>query len=245
MLDLGGILGFVHQVMAILGLNGRSNLGVAAQDSQGIDHLIVIVHEPLALHGGTVCPENGRKGFPLHLLLLQLLGGQHLIFGIGDGGLERPNGALPGIVAGLLAVDGRQKRALLSQIAEQGEGRSPGEALIMIENAAANAVDGAKGQLLCLRFPKKGRVPRPHVPGGCHRIGHGEDFPRRHALDVEEIPNPAHQHRGFSAARHRQQQHRTLGCLHGRFLLLVQPQAIGFPKCLIIHACPLPHRRKK
>ena len=44
MLDLGGVLGFIHAKIPVSGLDGSKDIGILAQNLKSVDHLIVIIH---------------------------------------------------------------------------------------------------------------------------------------------------------------------------------------------------------
>ena len=94
MLDLGGILSLVHAKIPIAGLDGSKDVGILAQDLKSVDHLVVIIHQLTLPQHLTVGLIKGGEVDSLHVQLRQLFPFQHLIFGIGNGSFQTPDGAL-------------------------------------------------------------------------------------------------------------------------------------------------------
>lgn len=229
MLDPGGILGLVHANVTVAVLKRLQNLRVPAQYGQGVDHLVVEIHLPALAQGLVVGAEKGREVHALRLHRRQFLPGEHLVFGVGDGGFQGPDSALRGKVPALGAVELGHQGALFPAVLQHRKGGAAESPLIEADDPAAHAVDGAKFQLPGFLLPEQGGKAGGHVPGGGHRIGHGEDALRGDARYKPHIAQPRHQHGGFAAAGYRQQQHRPLHRLDRRLLLGIQ---IGGKLCL-------------
>ena len=238
-LDLGCILGLVHTEPAPAAPQPGQQVGAAAQNLQRIDHLIVVVHEPPLPHGAAVSPVERRKVAALHLYLTQFFVGEHLIFGVGNGGGQPLDGALTGKLA-LLRPEQLGQQRVFAPLLQQGESCAAVLLLIEADDPAAHPIDGAEGQPRRFRLTKKSGVPPAHIRRCRHRVGHGQDFPGGHAPPMKQIAQPGHQDGGLAAAGHRQQQHRALHRLYRRLLLGVQLQGIVGFELGKLHGAPRP-----
>ena len=237
-LDFRGVLGLIHAVIPVPVPNRPQNLRILPENLEGIDHLVVVIHQLSVPQGLAVGLIEGREVQALHLNFRQLLPLEHLVLHIGDGGLEALYGALRGKLIGLVPVEFPQQSALLAAVLQQAEGGAAHDPLIIADYPAAHAVDGAEAQPLCRLLAEAGGKPPLHIPGGRHGIGHGEDALRLDAPHVAHVAQPGHQDGGFAAARHCQQQHRPLRLLHRSLLLRVQTDGklcfeLGKVHCLL------------
>ena len=237
-LDFGGVLGLVHAEILVLVLDRLQHPGKFPQNLKGVDHLVVVVHASPLAQGLDVAVVEGGKVHPFHLHLVQFLPGEHLVFHIGKGGFQRFDGAVRGELPCLRPVELPQQGGLLSAVLQQAEGGAAKDLLIVADDAAAHPVDGAEFQQLGGLLAEEAGETGPHVPGGGHRVGHGEDALRGHAPDVAQVADAGHQHRGLAAARHCQQQHRPLPCPHRSLLLGVELGGQPGKKLCLLHDGP-------
>ena len=238
MLDSGGVLGLVHADIGEHILKMRQHVRVLFQDGLSIDHLVVVVH-PVPQR--QVVPAiQLRELLEPGVQVVDLLLVEHAVLHIGDVLAKLFYDALGGKFAAEGAVQIgnqlRQKPLVLHQPEGIPAAVGPG---VKINDLGGNAVDGAKFRDVGAVLAKQAGKALPHLPGGGFCVGHGQDFVGRDPAAAEHIAQAGHQHGGFSAAGHGQQQDRALCGVYRLCLLPVQPAGIFPVKCFSVHAaCP-------
>ena len=82
MLDFGGVLGLIYTEVGIPRPKALQNVGVLAEDTQSKDHLVVVVHQAAAAQKVLVTLVDGGKVHAVHLVLLDFLLSEHLVFAV-------------------------------------------------------------------------------------------------------------------------------------------------------------------
>ena len=238
-LDPGGVLGFVHADIGEAVLKMGPHILVELQDFFGVHHLVVIVHPFIVPQGLAVFPVQLREFLKAGVQLPQPLLRQHHIFGIGDALAQLLHHALGGVLAAQVPVQVRNQLRQGALVLRQDEGR-PFAAILGIvgDDLGGHAVDGADLRGMGAVLAEQGGKALLHLPGGSPGIGHGENLVRRNAAAAQHIAQAGHQHGGFPAAGHRQQQHRALHGVHRLLLLAVQPGGIFPVKGFPVHGAP-------
>ena len=103
-LDFGSILGLVHTEILIPLLDLPEERRMAAQNFQGIDHLVIVVHAPALPERCAVGPVKGWEIHALHRDLRELFLPQHLVFHIGNCRAQSLDRSLRGKLPRPLAV---------------------------------------------------------------------------------------------------------------------------------------------
>ena len=226
-LDFGGILGLVHTEVGVFALEVGQDVGVPAENPQGKDHLVVVVHAAVALQILPVTEIDGGEIHPVHLNGPHLLIPQHAVLAAGDAGAHLLHLLLPRPLGPVGLHQPAHQGVQLPLIGPQSERLRPLGPGVVGDDGLADAVDGAEGQRAGVRLPKEGGKAPLHVPGGGYSVGDGEDAPRLHPQAVDEIAQPGHQGGGLAAARHRQQQGGPLGPEDGRLLLGIGGEGVS------------------
>ena len=86
MLDLRGILSFVYADIGPPPLELGQDVRILPEDAAGEDHLVVIIHFPAAEEIVLVFEVNPWKIYPLYLVGVDLLLGQHHVLAVRDMG---------------------------------------------------------------------------------------------------------------------------------------------------------------
>ena len=209
--------------IAVFLLPCLQKLRLRAQNLQTIDHLVIVIHQPIVQKQLAV----GIKQLEKLLAVLQLLNfciGKHGVFAVGNAGLA----LLQITVGGKTTVSAfprfpHQSRAFRF-VADKLKSLPAGHLLKLSDDPGAHAVDGAKFQPRGVFLPKGFGKPAAQIGSGRNRIGHRQNRLGRHLTAIQQIPDSRQQRGGFAAAGNGQQQHRPLGLADGSLLLLVQPQ---------------------
>ena len=223
MLDFRGILRLIHMKITIFLLPCLQKLRLGSQDLQAVDHLIIVIHQPVIQKQLTVGIKQLEKLLTV-LQLLDLFVGKHRVFTVSNAGF-----ALLQIAVGGKAPIGpfprfpHQPRAVRF-VTDKLKSLSTGHLFKLPDDPGAHPVDGAKFQSRSVFFPKSFGKSAAQIGCRRHRIGHRQNRLGRHLTAIEQIPDPRQQRGGFTAAGDSQQQHRPFGLADGSLLLLVQPQ---------------------
>ena len=241
-LDLGSVLGLVHAEVGKAGLVVGQQIGEAAQDAAGKDHLVVVVHAAAALQLLPIGEVDGGKIHSVQPDLPDLFIGEQHVLAVGDPGAD----LLHVLIGGVVAPGGHQLpdqggQAALAALQLEGDG--PLDPGVAVDDGLADAVDGAEREGFGVLRSEEGVKPALHVPGGGYRVGDGEDMPRIYPQTVEHIPQSGDQHGGLAAARNGQQEGGPVHLPHGGLLLGVElDMETGF-EFLVGHS--VPHFRDK
>ena len=265
MLDFRRILCLIHTQIPVSFLVLRKKLRAARQNVQRIDHLIVVIHQPLLLHLFAVASIDFCKriaGF--FLQLLQLLSGKLHVLDITDPAPKLRRLRLRGKASRRVNVKTPEKLQNLALVRLQRKRLLPDSAPILCNHTGADPVDGPELESarrigkLHAEHPFK---PPSHVLRRRHGIGYGQDLLRQNTKAEEHIPKPCHQNGCLSCSRNSKNKDRTVHCLNGPVLLICQLQRIflfiffkrheihprRIPKSFLINTClpdlryPLPH----
>ncbi len=234
-LDLGSVLGFVHTEIAVPVLKIPQHRRHSFEDLQGKDHLVVVVHPAPALQLRLVAVVEGGQIGQVGLQGRDALLVQGHVLDVGDGGAQLLEGAVGGVVLRHLLVELGEQTGQFPLVGHELGLLPVVAAAVILQDHRRHPVDGAEGQPLRQLRPEPGRKPGAHLPGGGHRVGHGQDGLRRDAPALHHVAQPGHQHGGLAAARHRQQQHRTVHGGHRRPLLVVEGRHMLLEKLLLLH----------
>ena len=234
-LDAGGVLSLVHAEVAAALLEMGEDLGVAPQDLQGVDHLVIVVHQGAVPEGLVVGLVDLREVIQGFSKLLDALLGQHLVFGVSDGGLDGLDVAVRGEVLCNRSIDLPDQGGGISLVAQKIKGLAAAQALIIVNDSGGKAVDGAKFHPLRQLGAEDGGKACLHIPGGGNGVGHRQDGFQGDTAAKQHISKPGHKNRRFAAARHRQQKDRPLHGPDGRILLGIQSGGVFAFECFIGH----------
>ena len=234
-LNLGGVLGLVHADIGPPAAEVGQDVRVLAEDAAGENHLVVVVHASAAEQIVLVLEVHPGEVHPLHLVGVDLRFGKHHVLAVGDvgaGGLYQELAGEGGAGADQQIPD---DAAQLPLIVQQGKGLRAPLPGVVSDHHGAQAVDGAEGEPPGLLLPEEAYKPGPHVPGGGHGVGHGENLLRRDAPAAEHVPQPGDQHSGLAASRHSQEQRGPLRQADRLLLLRVQGDGVLGPEFLVRH----------
>ena len=146
MLDFGGVLCLIHTEITILLLKAVQNIRKPPQEREGVDHLVVIVHQAQAAKLRLIAAVELRKigDGPLARFNLHLR--EHHVFDEGDGGADFTERGLfrVFIVDGLIKLT--QNPAALTAFPEKGEGLAAKAGGGVGDELGRDAVDGTKLQ---------------------------------------------------------------------------------------------------
>ena len=200
-LDLGGVLRFVHADIGEGVLKMGQNIRIIFQNGLGVDHLVVIVHPSALPQRQIVLYIQLWELVEPSVQFAEILFAKHHVLHIGDPLAKLLDHALGGELAAELPVQIGNDFCQFTFIFNHCKGASaamcPG---IKIDDFRGNAVDRADLRDLRTILAKKPDEPLLHFLGGRLGVGHGQDRGRRDPAAAEHIPQPGHQHRGFSAA---------------------------------------------
>ena len=237
-LDPGGVLGLVHAQVRPPPAQQVQDIRAAAQNGEGVDHLVVIVHEGAGAEGLVVGPVEGGEVVYGLSQIFDALSVEHLVFRVSDGALNGFDIAVRGEILGDVPVELADQAGALPLVTEKVKGLAAPALLVEADDPGADTVDGAKlqppGQLLS----EDGGKALLHVPGGGDGVGHGEDIFRRHAPAQNEVSQPQHQDGGFAAAGNGQQKDRPLRGAEGGELLVRQGGGVFGFKSVKGHGVP-------
>ena len=240
MLDFRGVLGLVHADIGEHILKMRQHVRALFQNGLSIDHLVVVVHPVLLPQRQVVPAIQLRELLEPGVQVVDLLLVEHAVLGIGDVLAKLFYDALGGKFAAEGAVQVGNQLGQKPLVLHQPEGIPAAVGLsVKINDLGGNAVDGAKFRDVGAVLAKQAGKALLHLPGGGFCVGHGQDSVGRDPAAAEHIAQAGHQHGGFSAAGHGQQQDRALCGVYRLCLLPVQPAGIFPVKCFSVHAaCP-------
>ncbi|CCY25932.1 unknown [Firmicutes bacterium CAG:114] len=235
MLNAGGILGLIHTEMGVFFLKVGQNLPMPPENLRRVHHLIVIVHPaPLPEHPAIGLINLGHRQFPGGQRL-HLLPGHLPVLSVGDGGPQPLDGALCGKGPSARPEQFPHQGGECPLVGDQLKSPSAHGPLVILNDPGGKAIDGAKLQPAGPVLSKGPGKPGAHIPGGRHRVGHCENPLRGNPPAVHQIAQAVDEHRGFPAARHSQQEHRPVGSLDRRRLLLIQSLPPGLLPHRVVH----------
>ena len=205
MLDLGGVLCFIHTDVGIQLLKIRQQPGDLLQHHIGIDHLIVVIDHLQFFQFAAIFPIDHRYlTLCLFIQSLDLVLTKHHIFNISNQCTNIFQISVCGIYPFYPLIDLRQEPCDPLFVIQKLMGCLSCSIAIILQHFGTDAVDGPKFQLLC-QFRSKFRCKTCcHVFRSCHGISHGQDSPRVYAFAVDHISKPCYQYRCLARSRHRQ-----------------------------------------
>ena len=219
MLYFRSILRFIHTEIPILLPEMCKYLRILFQNSEGVDHLIIVIDHLHLPEFRIISTEYLREFLHIRVHIPDFLRCQTHIFRIGDIQLGLFDIIFRGVFPRYFQkrlFDGR-RGFLICHLKR----RFPGTVGKILQYLLGDAVDGAKLQPLCIRFSEHPRKPPAHIIRCRHRIGHCQDRLRCYSQAIDHIAQSADQYGGLTASWNRKKQYRTFRGLYRLHLLFV------------------------
>ena len=217
------VLVFVDVEVAPLLLVLGEHVGRLVEQADGLEQQVVEI-ERLGLAQSLLVArrEPGDRALAVvRGVLREEAGVQHLVLGPADGAEDRARPELAGQRHVLLAQDLLHQRLLVVRVVDDEPSVDADRLAVRAEDPGAQRVERA-GLDVAAALTDEADDPFAQFRRGPVGEGDGEDPPRRHAVDPDEIGDPVGQDAGLARPGAGQDEQRALGRRDGASLLRVE-----------------------
>ena len=180
------------------------DVGRLVEQADGLEQQVVEVERPGGLEALLVAGrEAGDRPFPVvRGVLAQERRVEHLVLGAADRAEHRARAELAGQRQVLLAQDLLHQRLLVVRVVDHEPAVDADRRPVLAEDAGAQRVERARLDL-ATALADEADDPVAELGGGLVRERDGQDPPRRHVLDADQVGDPVGEHAGLAGARAR------------------------------------------